>query len=49
MILNKDPGEIITLLIVLQYDNTVIMVSEVRAVLEKYKGQEGKVCYPQCS
>lgn len=41
MILHKDPGEIITLLMVLQHNSTVIMVSEVRAVSGKYKGQEG--------
>lgn len=41
MILHKNPGEIITLLVVLQQDSTVIVVSEVRAVLGKYKGQEG--------
>lgn len=49
MVLHKDPGEIVTLLIVLQHNNTVIMVSEDRAVLGKYKEQEGKVYYPQCS
>lgn len=40
MILDKDPEEIITLLIVLQHDSAVIMVSEFRAVLGKYKRQE---------